>query len=934
MKMYISMACLCLAGTVCLLNNAHAQDIPLNTAVTVGKLPNGFTYYIRKNSTPPGRVTMYLANKVGSILETDSQQGLAHFMEHMSFNGTTHFPKNQLIEYLQKSGVRFGADLNAYTSFDETVYQLPLPTDDPALLKNGLQILRDWAQEATLDSVEIEKERGVVLEEKRLNLGVQERMQQKTFPVQLNHSRYAQRVPIGTEQVITTFNHRQLIDFYKDWYRPDLQALIVVGDIDVRKIESDIKTLFSDLKMPRVVKPRIKYDVPLTGANQYLVVSDPEFPYTVVEITYKFKQNELKTVKDYEEMLLTTVFNQLAADRFAELMQRANAPVLQAGVSASPVLGGLGQLAVQTVAKPGELEKGFKAVWQLVESMRRLGFTAEELTRAKTGILSAYQARVGEEASIESAALAAEYARHFTNGEASPGIVGEYKYAQAYFTRLTLGELNAWLPGHISAVNRDIIIMVPEADKSNTPAEPEVERWMRSVEGVELKENVTAVELNESLMSSFSTRGKVVNKKNIATVGVTELTLSNGAKVILKPTPFKKEEVLIHATSAGGTSLYSDADYESAASAAGIVSASGIGKFPMLTLQKMLTGKQAAINPYIAEHAEGMIGGSRTADLETALQLMHLYFTAPRTDTTVFNNVIEQSAIALQNRYAIPENVFSDSAAAILGDYQWRKTGPSPSKLKQIELNKVSRIYRERFSNAADFTFTFVGDFTVSGIKPLLEKYIGSLPFQSTREKAKALPTHRKPGKIKKTVYAGHEPKAQATLVFRGDYVYTEKNNMLLEALRDLLSFKLTERLRENEGGVYSPRISVHYAKKPQANYALTVSFGCSPANATQLIQSTLEEVNALKVHNASDLEMQKIIAEETRQLELQLTSNNFWLSYLVTQHENEDSITQVLTYRDHLKQLTPEDVKAAARVYLEEPRSVQIIYMPVLHEQ
>jgi zinc protease len=731
------MACLCLAGLVCLFISAEAQIIPLNPTITVGTLPNGFTYYIRRNTTPPGRVTMYLANKVGSILESDSQQGLAHFMEHMSFNGTKHFPKNQLIAYLEQSGIRFGADLNAYTSFDETVYQLPLPTDDPALLKNGLLIMRDWAQEATLDSIEIEKERGVVLEEKRLRLGVQERMQQKTSPVQLNHSLYARRLPIGTEEVITTFSHRQLTDFYRDWYRPDLQALIVVGDIDVKKMENEIKALFSNLKMPAVVRPRIKYEVPLTGANQYQLVSDAELPYTVLELTYKYKVNPLKTVEDYEAMLLTNVFNQLAAERFAAMMEHPNPPVLQAGVSAGPMLGGLGQLSVQTVAKPGELEKGFKAVWQVVENIKRHGFTEEELGRVKTAILSSYQTSVREEASVESAALAAEYARHFTNGEASPGIATEYKYVQEYFKRLSLEEVNTWLPEHMSPVNRDIVVMAPEADKLNMPAELEVEGWMRSLAGSEKNGNAAEVLRNEPLISNLPAKGKIIGKKSIASVGVTQLTLSNGAKVILKPTSFKREQVLIQAISPGGTSLYSDADYQSAASAVAMASASGVGNFSLPQLQKMLNGKQVSINPYIAEHFEGIVGATGTADLETALQLIHLYFTSLRIDNTVFNNALGQFTIALQNRYAVPENIFADSAAAILGDYQYRKTGPTLAKLKEIEVNKISRIYKERFANAADFTFTLVGDFTVARIKPHLEKYIGSLPSQSSRDKAR-----------------------------------------------------------------------------------------------------------------------------------------------------------------------------------------------------
>ena len=366
--------------------NAASQVLPLDPNVKTGRLANGFTYYIRRNVEPKNRATLYLANKVGSILENDDQQGLAHFMEHMSFNGTKHYPKNDLVNYLQKAGVRFGADLNAYTSFDETVYQLPIPTDDPEVFKNGMQIMRDWAQEATLDVEEINKERGVVLEEKRLGKGAAQRMQQY-LPLIFNGSRYANRLPIGTEEVLKNFKPETIKSFYTDWYRPDLQALIVVGDIDVAAVENQIKTQFADLKKPAKAKPRTQYNIPLSGANQFIALTDKEFPVTVVQMIIKHPEQVIRTDADYKASITQTLFNRMMQARFVELTKQANPPFLQAGGNVSGFLAGLDAFTLFMVAKPGELEKGFKAALTESERIKKFGFTQTELDRAKQAYL-------------------------------------------------------------------------------------------------------------------------------------------------------------------------------------------------------------------------------------------------------------------------------------------------------------------------------------------------------------------------------------------------------------------------------------------------------------------------------------------------------------------------------------------------------------------
>lgn len=905
-----------------------SEIIPLDPAIKVGKLPNGFTYYIRKNVKPENRVQLYLANKIGSILENEDQQGLAHFMEHMSFNGTKNFPKNDLVNYLQKTGVRFGADLNAYTSFDETVYQLPIPSDDPEVLKNGLQIMRDWAQGATLDPAEIDKERGVVLEEKRLGKGAQQRLQDKYLPMIFNNSRYSNRLPIGTEEVLKNFDHATLQQFYKDWYRPNMQALIVVGDIDVNAIEAMIKAKFSDLKNPAKPRPRTNYTIPLINKNQFMVVTDNEWPVTVAQILIKHPESKLITKTDYRNSIVRSLFNQMVAARFSELSKQANPPFLQAGANLGGFLAGLDVYNAFVVAKPGELERGFKALLTETERLQRFGFTQTELDRAKEEYLTNMETAVKEKDKTSSDQLVNEYVRNFLEQEASPGIAYEYELATSFTPEISLQDVNQLSKKYITDLNRDVIIMGPEKDKANLPNEATVNGWISNVNQENLTAFVDQVS-NKPLLAASLPGGKVTSEKKITELGITEYELSNGVRVVLKPTDFKNDEISFVAFSPGGSSLYSDADYQSASSATAIVRSGGIADFNSVQLPKMLSGKIVSVSPYIGERFEGISGSAAPKDLETALQLTYLYFTQPRKDAEIFKGLIAQSKGSLANRENDPNSVFADSVSAILGAYNVRRTGPSIQKVEQINLDRAFDIYKDRFADASDFTFTFVGNFEPEKIKPLLEKYLGSLPSTNRVESARDLGIKIPAGIIDKKVYKGKEAKANVRLVFSGDYVYNEKNNNELDALAEVLSIKLIERLREDEGGVYGVGARASYSKLPQGRYTMTISFGSAPENVEKLISSTLDEINKIKQNGAQPVDLDKFIAEETRTTETQLKDNGFWLSYINNQLQNEEDPKQVLTYLNSLKELTPAALKTAANTYLSGNNFIRLVLLP-----
>lgn len=908
----------------------QTTPIPLDPEVRTGRLANGFTYYIRRNTEPKNRAVFYLANKVGSILETDEQQGLAHFMEHMSFNGTKHFPKNQLVDYLQKSGVRFGADINAYTSFDETVYQLPLPTDNPEIIKNGLKILRDWAQEATLETAEINKERGVILEEKRLGKGASERMQQQYMPKLLNGSRYASRMPIGTEEILNTFKPEMIRSFYKQWYRPDLQAIIIVGDIDVDVMERDVKAKFSDLKNLEHVIPRPKYSVALNRKNQFITVNDKEMTATVAQVFFKQPKLEQKSVADYRRSMERSLLNQMLAGRYSELSLKPDPDFLQGSANIGSMFGVLDAYTVTLVAQPGKgnLEKGFKSVWRETLRAKKFGFTEAELSRAKANYKSSMEASFKERDKIPSESYVRAYLQHFLNGSYAPGIPEEYALVQKYLPEISLAELNELAKTYIKDLNRDILLMAPEKDKPELPDEAAVNGWIASVESEVLKP-YSEQRNSKSLLAGKPVRGRIVSEKKDKVMGITTLALSNGVTVVLKPTNYKTNEISFSGFSAGGTSLYSDADYQSAVNAANIIGSFGVGNYNQTELGRFLSGKTLSIGIGISERRQTVSGGTVPQDLPLALELLYGYFTEPRKDKVQFESIIARSKAALANRGDDPSSVFQDTIAAVLGSYNPRRTGPSIAKLEQINLGRAYEIYKERFADANGFTFTFVGSFDVDSIKPLLEQYLAALPSTGKIPQTKNLIIPIPKGKIAKTVYKGSEPKATVQLVFSDSFEYSQANIILLKALKEVLSIRLTERLREEEGGVYSPSANVATAKYPEATYTFGISFGCSPENVDKLVASALDEVNKLKANGPPVVNIDKFVAEERRQRETMVNTNGYWLNYLTNCLQTGESFDIQNNYDDLLSKITSATLKNAANTYLNGENLIRFVLRP-----
>ncbi|MBA4849862.1 pitrilysin family protein [Emticicia sp. BO119] len=894
--------------------------IPNNPAVKMGILKNGIKYYILKNTEPKNRMELRLVVNAGSILETDQQLGLAHFMEHMNFNGTKEFPKNQLVDFLQKSGMKFGADLNASTSFDETIYQLQVPTDSAKLFERAFQILADWSHYATLDTTEINNERGIVLEEERARFkNAQGRIQQKLIPLLLNNSRYAERIPIGKVDILTSFKPDQIIKFYKDWYRPDLMAVVAVGDFDPAQVEALIKEKFSSIPENKNGPKRIKYEIGTAKGTQASLLVDKEIPQTSFQLITKLPREKTKTQADYRLDIAENLFNQMIGTRMQEITKKPNPPFVFAIMSYSPFLAGLDAFQVVTIPKNADgLETAIKAVMDEQERLRKFGFTKGELERAKKDYMVSVEKGYKEKDKTKSGAFVNGLIQNYLQGTAYTDADFRYEFVKKYLEGITLAEVNAIANKVIKEDNRIGMVIGSEKDKDKLPSEARILELI-NYKSADLKpyedESVAT-----SILEQIPTGTKVVSENKIDEIGVTELTFGNGVKVALKPTNFKNDQILFSGVSKGGTSLYSDADYYSAELAATAVSQGGVGKLSDVQLDKFLAGKVASVFTYIDELNEGISGNTTPADLETALQLMYAYVVQPRRDDEVVKSFLknQKELIANSLKTLTPEKVFSDTITTTLYQKNFRRMPTKPEDIDRVNLDRAYEIYKDRFSDMSDFTFVFVGNFEVEKIKPLLEKYIGGLPSTKRVETFKDLHIDKVKGMVEKTVYKGLEDKASVNLQFNGNFNYTEEERLNLDALAEVLDIKLTEKLREEAAGVYSPNIRASYNKLPNPTYNLTIAFGCSPANAGKLAKIALEEIQKIKVNGPESVDVDKVKAEEKRSVELQVKENSFWNSYLSDQYFDGEDLNFINRYsKDMIDKISIESVKKAANQFL-----------------
>ena len=907
------------------------SKVPIDPDVKIGKLKNGITYYIKKNAKPENRVEMRLVVNAGSNMENDNQLGLAHFVEHMCFNGTKHFKKSELIDFLEKAGVKFGAHLNAYTSFDETVYMLQLPTDKPELMDKGYLVLEDWASNVSMEDVEIEKERGVIIEEWRLGLGASERMRQKFLPILLKDSRYAQRIPIGKKEIIESFKPQVLKDFYKDWYRPDLMAVVVVGDMSIEDIEKKIKEHFD--QMPEVNNPRqrVEYDIPNNTDPLICVASDKENTYTVIQLFYKHQTEDPTTFGAYRNSIKAELYSEMLNARINEISQKPDAPFLFAASNYGGFLVGRTKSAYNSFAVPKEnkINESLEILLSENGKVKNFGFTNSEFERAKKSVLARYEQMASEADKSESGNLADEFIRNFLENEPIPGIKNENELVKTFVPEITIDEINELAKKWITDNNLAVLVRVKEAENIKIPTEKEILDIITASKNKKYEAYVDK-STDAPLMTNKPNAGKVIAKSENKAFGITELTLSNNVKVILKPTDFKNDEILFKAYAPGGKSVFIDNEVVAATLMPQVINASGFGDFDNIALNKALAGNTAKLNLFLDEMNQGLSGNASPKDFETLLQLNYQYFTSARKDDQAFKTIVSGLENQIKFMSASPEMAFYTKLVELVSSNNPRVfIFPKAEQLQSLTLDELYKVYEKSYKSANTYTFILVGNFEIDKITPLLETYLGGLPTSNEKRTWVDRKIQFPKGKTEAIVNKGKEPKSSVALSFNGSYTFNEKNYWASRIIVHALSIKLRESMREDQGGVYGVGANFNMDKYPKPTYDLMINWGCSPENVDKLVNTVFEEMKKIVDNGPTDVDIEKAKETFIKERETQFKENSFWLDYLKNSNFWGEKLVNMDEFQTVLKQITKSDMQKLAKSYFTPNHFVKVVLMP-----
>lgn len=905
------------------------NPIPTDQNVKIGKLKNGLTYYIRKNAKPEDKVDLRLVINAGSILETDEQQGLAHFMEHMCFNGTKRFPKNELVNYLQSIGVKFGQHLNAYTSFDETVYFLPIPADDSEKLEKGFQIIEDWAFNTTLTPEEIDKERGVVLEEYRIGLGANKRMMGRFMPKMMYNSVYAKRLPIGQKEVLENFTYDKLTSFYKDWYRPNLMAVIVVGDIDVAEMEKKIIAHFSKYKNPKNEKPRKLYEVPNHQETLIAIESDKETPYAQVQLMYKDYDAPKKvvTIGDFKDYIAEGLFATMLNNRLGELQNSPNPP-FNYGYTYHGSTFARTKGAFQSVAMVAQ-DKQIDALKVLVkenERVKQFGFSDAELDRAKASFLSQFERQYNERNNSESENFVSEYQANFLTQEPIPSTEWTFDAIKKMLPTITVENTNNLIAKYLKEDNRVVILTGPDKEGLVQPTEAQVLSSLTVNKDELTKYAETA--LAKSLIRNPVVPGTIISKVKNDKLGSTTLKLSNGATVVYKKTEFKNDQVIFDAISFGGSNTFSNADMAKVSLAMGGLSEAGFSGMSKNDINKFMNGKIANVNPFVSGVNEGLNGSSTPKDLEYLMQMTHAYFTDLNFDKEAFSGFVTKQKGFVSNMMSQPATYFSNEFYTYLNKENPRYTGfPKAEDYDKADYELAYKKYKERFANAADFNFYFVGNFDEAQLESYVATYLASLPSDVTKkEKAIDLGYRLLKGSHKKVVNKGKDPKSNVNIMIYGDTKYDAKEAFALKALGEVLTIKLIEELRENESGVYGVGARGSMNKVPYGSYSFTISFPCGPENAEKLTESALRELNKVIEKGPEQKDLDKFKEATRLEYKESLKENRFWMANLKRAYTEDVNPEEVFQFEAKLNALTAKELQDVAKKYLSKDKVIGML--------
>ena len=910
---------------------AFAQQmppIPTDPNVRIGRLENGLTYYIRHNELPEKQADFYIAQKVGSILEEDSQRGLAHFLEHMCFNGTTNFPGNLLREYLESIGVKFGTNLNAYTSVDETVYNISnVPVIRDGIVDSCLLILHDWANDLTLDPKEIDKERGVIHEEWRTRTGAMMRMYEKTFPVMFKDSKYAYRLPIGIMEVVDNFPYKDLRDYYEKWYRPDQQGIIVVGDINVDQIEAKIKKTFSSIEMPKDAAKREYFPVPDNDEPLITIAKDKEQQVPIVYLFHKhdaFPKDQKGNIGYLAVNYISSMVGQMLNNRLNELVQKPNPPFIQGMVGDQDFLVAKTKSAFTgiAVAKEDGIIGATEALVREIERARQFGFTAGEYSRAKADYLRSLESAYNERNKTRSVSYVQEYVRHFIDNEPIPGIENEYAIMNQLAPNIPIEAINQTVKQLIGEKNIVLGVFCPDKESMKYPTEAELKATLDKVKAEKLEAYVDKVS-NEPLMKVKPQSGKVVKSEQGA-FGTKVLTLNNGVRVILKPTDFKADEIQMRAFSEGGTSLFKDEDVIQFKLISDVATLGVLGNFNSVDLDKVLAGKMASVVPEIWTYGEGLRGSCSPKDLETMLQLAHLRFTAPRQDKDAFVSFIGRNKAAMANMNADPNTAFSDSITVALYNKNPRAITLKPEMLDKVDYDKIMTLYKDRFADAGDFTFLFVGNIDEKTATPLIEQYLGSLPAIGRTENYRDNHVDIRKGQYSNDFIREMETaKSSVLMVAHGKVAFNHKNVLMMNIMGQLLDILYTQTVREEAGGTYGVSCFGSVTNMPKEEGTFQIMFETDPAKRPEMVKLIHQGIDQYikKGPKAEDLAKVKEYMLKTYQQNQK--ENSYWNNVLYNYYWSHLDTSS--KYTETLNSITLKDLMKFAKDFFGQKNMIEV---------
>ena len=900
----------------------QAMPVPFDQNVRRGKLENGLTYYIRHNEKPAQRANFYIAQKVGSILEEDDQQGLAHFLEHMAFNGTQNFPGKELLNYMEHNGVKFGENVNAWTSIEQTVYMLTnVPTTNMNLVDSCILILHDWSSFISLEGEEIDKERGVILEEMRQGQGAQMRIYQKMLPEIYPNSPYGHRLPIGTEEVVANFDHEALRAYYHKWYRPDLQGIIIIGDIDVNEVESHLKRIFEDIPAPINPAERTRFQVADNAEPIISICTDPEETNYDISVFYKHdvvpfeERGDVQYwIKGYIDRLVSTMYN----NRMEELTQKANPPFIFG-------YGYYGTFFVSDTkdawtcmayAKDKDgIDEAMSAIVAENKRMQQYGFTASEFERAKADLMKRIENQYDERDKQETSRLFNPILNHFLTNEPLMGIENEYMLLSQILPSLPVEAINAYAKELIREDNIVITLTAPEKEGEVLPTKAELLAMFNNAKEVEVEPYVETVS-NEPLIATLPVKGAIESKKHDDTFDATVLTLKNGVKVIYKPTTFKDDEILMTAFSYGGYSVMDQSDPYTLQEINSLATLGGVGNFSAIDLPKVLAGKNARVNPNISTMTEGINGNCSVKDLETMLQLTYLYFNNPRSDEEAFQSYITRTKSMLANIESDPSTAFRDNLMFALYDNHPLVKRMKAEDYDKIDYAKAMKLYADRFKDANNFVFTFVGNIDPETFEPMIEQYLGALKTKKNDETW----TTNVPTLTDKDVHchytkAMENPKVTCYIVYNGDMEFTRKNQLTLQALSDVMDIVYTEKIREDEGGTYGVGVSENLSSRPKESFMFLIGFETNKDMYEKLMGIAIAELQNVANNGPRPEDLKKVKEFLIKKHAEDLENNRYWMNSIQTQEQYGYNPMQ--NYSDIINSITSDNVAKMAKAVL-----------------